>query len=119
MNYSSFHSKYIEEFNHIIEYYNIKPNNFDEFFERLNLNKRKDINNQIKNHKNIIFTFSQIFEGIEREEISLRIIDRTDYEKSILDFIEKFFRSEKQKVMVIQMKQEFCHHLNHILNLRY
>ena len=117
MNYSSFHSKYIEEFNHIIEYYNIKPNNFDEFFERLNLNKRKDINNQIKNHKNIIFTFSQIFEGIEREEISLRIIDRTDYEKAILDFIEKFFRSEKKKVMVIQMKQEFCHHLNHILNL--
>ena len=115
INYSSFNKKYNKEFKQIIEYYNTKPNNFNEFIESLNINNNN--NDEIKKHKNIIFTFSKIFEGIEHEEISLRIIDNSDHEKLILDFIEQFFRSEKKKIMVIQIKQDYYYHLNHIQNL--
>ena len=114
INYSSFHKKSKEEFEQIVEFYNKKPNNFDEFYDRFYV--KGDVND-ITLHKNIIFTFSKIFEGIKKDDIALRIIDKTDYEKAILDFIEQFFRSEKKKVMVIQMKQSFCNHLNHIQNL--
>ena len=106
-----FKNKYKEELNQIINYYNTKPNNFIEFLNQLR-------NGTIQNHQNIIFTFSKIFDSIgEDNEISNKIIDNTDFEKSIENYIDNFFDSNDKKYLIFQIKEDLFEHLNHIQNL--
>ena len=108
---NTFKTKYQQELNQIINYYNTKPNNFNEFLNQLR-------NGKIKNHKNIIFTFSTIFDVIEHDnEIANKIIDDTDYEKSIENYIDNFFDSNDKKFMIFQIKEGLFEHLNYIENL--
>ena len=109
--YSSFYNKYKKEFNEISKIYEKKPNNFNDL-----INKIK--NGEIQNHKNVIYTFSRIFDGLmdDESEIDNKIISNYDYEKLIHDFIHKFYNSNK-KFMVIQIKEELSEHLNHLLNI--
>ena len=110
--YSAFQSKYNKVISQIIEYYNLKPKNFDEFLIMLKDNSYKTY------HKNIIFTFSYIYENIDYNYIALKIINNNDYEKTILNFIEYFFHSEQKTIMIIKIKKNLCYkHLNHIQNL--
>ena len=57
MNYSSFKSKYPDDFNEIINIYKSKPNNLEEFIKQLEDKK-------IKTNKNVIFTFYLIMKMI-------------------------------------------------------
>ena len=61
MNYSDFSSNNPGEFKKIVEIYKQKPNNFEKFLETLK-NKNQS--------KNIIFTFSRIFDGLIENESS-------------------------------------------------
>ena len=110
MNYSSFSSKNPEEFKKIIEIYEKKPNNFEKFLETLKTKNQS---------KNIIFTFSRIFDGLtgDEKDYSIRIIDKNDSEKLLDEFIDKFYRTENKKIMIIQLKKDLIEHLNHIQNL--
>ena len=113
INYSSFKKKYEEEFKKIVDIYNTKPNNFEEFLNQLNENKQEN------KHKNIIFTFSRIFDNLEsgnKDKIMSRIIDKTDNEKIISVFIEEFFNSDKN-YLIIQIKKQFHMYLSHLQNL--
>ena len=111
MQYSSFKTKYPEDFKKIVEIYEKKPNNLAEFIKQLEDKK-------MKTNKNLIFTFSRIFDGLtdNEDDFGIRIIDKNDSEKQINEFIDKFYRSNK-KIMVIQLKEDLSVHLNHIQNL--
>ena len=109
--YSSFSNKYNKEFKEIVKIYENKPNNLSDLIYEIK-------NGKNKNKRNIVFTFSRIFDGItdNENEIDNKIISKYDYEKLINEFINKFYNSEK-KILVIQIKEELSEHLNHIINL--
>ena len=94
-----------------LKIYENKPNNLWDLIDKLE-------NGDLKKSKNIVFTFSRIFDGLtdNDNDFSIRIIDKKDSEKAINEFIDKFYRSNK-KIMVIQLKEYFIEHLNHIQTL--
>ncbi len=114
---SIFASKYPDDFKTILSIYNST--------EHRNLNL---FLKNMKNSKNVIYTFSHILEAlmkglevnneiygiINNDTIYKKIIENNCSEKIIEKTIQSFINSDKQNVLIFQIQSYNCEHLNHI-----
>ncbi len=118
--FSGFYRKYENIYNDIISFYGKKEHcNFNEFLKAMN------------NNKNIIYTFSNIFEKLdfnikneikneifsnyEKENKTILInVNNFNSESEIEETIEKFFINKDKNLLIFNVDKSNFQHLNHL-----